>query len=225
MGLLFAAAVLQEPSPIQVSQVITRVAQVSFYGYARRQGYGDCLRALMSAWVPKANVSLAPEVMQIALSMNLPTIAPTARRMLSPNFDVTTRELAFKCLAKFGDETDVVSLSSYFDDPTIIEEFIDSSGHITETNEPPPGIIPRARDRQEAAEDQPPIRMVRICDMAAATAMLLLEQDPRTVFPNFLPDGIELNSHMLAVTESESPKQMAKIKTWAKSIAAGGNES
>ncbi|MEZ6137394.1 MAG: hypothetical protein R3C53_21100 [Pirellulaceae bacterium] len=211
MGLLFAAAALDTNTPVEVSEVLTRMANSSFHGYMHKQGYQDCLRKLLSCWIPKANVALAPELMRIALNWDLSTVLPTARSHLSDNFDVYTRELAFQCVAQFGTASDVEVLVPYLDEITIVEEFLD--------NDPPPGIPGETRmpDQQRS--------ITRVNDLAAASAMLLLGEDPRRIFPNYSSLLLRVTPRVLAVREQDSPKQIALIRAWATALVPGRNES
>jgi hypothetical protein len=175
------------------------MTNMSFGGYLTKQGYQDCLRSLLGAWIPKVNASLAPEVMRIALIWDLPSISQIAREHLSDNFDVYTRIQAFQCLARFGSPSDVELLTPYFDELTIVEEFLDDS--------PPPGI----RRNLDSGE---PRSITRVNAMAVATAMLLLKEDPRAIFPNYTNSKINLSPMELAILEPDAPKQIALIQAW-----------
>lgn len=224
-GLLFAAASIEGQAPIEVNQVISRVSQIGFYGHLRKQGYDECLKALLAQWIPKANASMAPEVMTLALELDLPSVAPTARLSLSDNFDVYTRELAFKCLAKFGSEADIPLVAAYFDDSKVVEEFIEATGGILSSNAAPPGVGQSVEeDRRTAEVTEPlPTYIVRVKDIAVLTAMLLLQEEPSTVFPNYMPNSNGMNTHALAATESDLKKQDALIKLWVETHLKPGN--
>ena len=137
---------------------------------------------------------------------------------------MATRETAFQCIAKFGDLVDLPTLLPYLDETTVIEKFTDVAGGITtELDIAPPGA-PAIPDRA-LPQYEPVQQLVRINDLAAVTAMLILEEDPRSVFPNYSPNPMNLiNSHDLAVSEQDSPKQTARIQAWAKAHAAARSE-
>jgi HEAT repeat protein len=213
-GLLFAAAMGEGVAPIEVNHVVSRVSQIGFYGYLRKLGYDDCLKSMLSQWIPKTHASMAPEVMTMALDLDLPAIAPTARLNLSDNFDVYTRELAFKCLAKFGSETDIPLISQYFDDVAVVNEFIEAAGGILSSNAAPPGVGQQDDAQETDGLETLPNHIVRIKDVAVLTAMLLLKEEPTTVFPNYAPGGFGINTHDLAATEADLLKQDALIKIW-----------
>lgn len=217
LSILFAGAVLDGMAPVEVSRVISGVSQMSFHGYLRKQGYRECIKKLLSAWLPKTHAAMAPEAMRLSLSLELPVVAPIARQHIKKNFDVNTRALAFQCLAKFGEATDVPLLLSYCDETTIVEQFSESASGITVMQGAPPGIpfIPGQENPLELNN-----RVVRINDLAAVSAMLLLKEDPLTMFPNYSHEKTQLiYTHDLAVSEDESPDQVAKIGAWAQARA------
>jgi len=216
LSILFAGAVLDDMAPVEVSRVISGVSQMSFHGYLRKQGYRECLKKLLSAWLPKTHAAMAPEAMRLSLSLELPVVAPIARQHITKNFDVNTRALAFQCMAKFGEATDVPLLLEYTDETTIVEQFSESASGITVMQGAPPGVfIPGQENPLELNN-----RVVRINDLAAVSAMLLLKEDPLTIFPNYSHEKTQLiYTHDLAVSEDKSPDQVAKIQAWAQARA------
>lgn len=217
LSILFAGAVLDDMAPVEVSRVISGVSQMSFHGYLRKQGYRECIKKLLSAWLPKTHAAMAPEAMRLSLSLELPVVAPIARQHIKKNFDVNTRALAFQCLAKFGEASDVPLLLGYCDETTIVEQFSESASGITVMQGAPPGIpfIPGQENPLELNN-----RVVRINDLAAVSAMLLLKEDPLTIFPNYSHEKTQLiYTHDLAVSEDKSPDQVAKIQAWAQARA------
>ncbi len=216
LSILFAGAVLDDMAPVEVSRLITGVSQMSFHGYLRKQGYSECLKKLLSAWLPKTHAAMAPEAMRLSLTLELPVVAPIARQHITKNFDVSTRALAFQCLAKFGEPTDVPLLLTFAEETTIVEQFSDSASGITVMKGAPPGLFPPGQEDSLELNH----RVVRINDLAAVSAMLLLQEDPLTIFPNYSHDKAQLiYTHDLAVSEDESLEQIARIQAWAQARA------
>ncbi len=217
ISVLFASAVLDEMAPVEVNRVVVSVSEMSFHGYLSKPGFSQCIKKLLSAWIPKTNVALAPEVMRLAIRHELPVIAPIARQNIAPNFDVSTRALAFQCLATFGDESDVARLLEYTDETTIVEQFSESVSGITVTRAAPPGIpfIPGQDNSSELNN-----RIVRINDLAAVSAMLLLDEDPAAIFQNYSQEKVQrIYLHDLAIAEQDSPDRVAQIRAWAEARA------
>jgi HEAT repeat protein len=221
LALMLAASMLdsETPAPVEVNQLIHATIQLSFFGYLNRPGYRQCLVKLIALWIPKAHDELAPEIMRIAFDLDLPIALPIARRHLAATFDKHNREQAILCIGKFGDATDVPELLKLSKDTTVIHEFTDSSRGFEESMVPPPGLPLNPLP-------QVPRKLVRINDLATAAAMLLMQQDPRHLFPDFskedflakfLPD--------LAIGQESMEARNEAIKAWAREQAARSIES
>ena len=167
--------------------------------------------------IPKTHEALAPEVMRIAYDLDLPVILPIAAA-LSKIHDKMTREYALFCLAKFGDAQDIPELLKLISDDTIVHEFDDNTAGITIMRVAPPGI-------PADPVTQIPHKLVRINDLAAATAMILLDEDPRQLFPRYTRELFFSRSlSPLAVEESEVGERNEKLKAWAASHYANLSE-
>ncbi len=209
VAMLMVASTLSVQTPVEISEVIIGNDRRSFGGNIHKQGYGSCLRKLIAAWIPKAQAAMAPTVMEMALTYSLPEGADIARKHLTPNFDNATRKLAFYCLARFGLETDLPLILPLLDDDRVVDIFSwgAAGGEIHVSNTAPPGAT---RDRVSDAN-----LVVRINDFALATAMLLLKENPASVFPRF-----EANSkngfflHSLASPADAVEDQARRIQEW-----------
>lgn len=217
VAMLMVAATLPTQTPVEISDIISISERRSFEGSIHKDGYKNCLRKLLAAWLPKTHVAMAPAAMTCALEHDLAEGASIARRCLTANYDNDTRTLAFYCLSRFGDETDVPLLAAWLDEPTIVDEFarsaIEARGAASEgsgfheSNSAPPG----------AATEKPLSSnyVVRICDLALVTSMLLLGENPQSLFPRFeehSKNGFFI--HSLASPVEVTAEQQKLIQQW-----------
>ncbi len=215
-GLLLAVHAIDSQAPIEVNEVVgDNVYGMLIGSYMVKQGYGSCLRKLLSAWIPKTHSAMAIDAMDISLRHNLPEGAQVARRHLSANLGKITREFAFRSLARFGDETDIPTLASFLEDATVVDEFKEEDAltlqsDIHESDTPPPGAPAPTPTEQRRM-------VVRISDYALVTAMLLSGEDPKSVFPRFEPDArLGFSSRSLACPLEESQQRTRQIMQWKK---------
>lgn len=208
-ALLLGVMVLDQPIPAEVSQLIHSSVQLGFFGYLNRSGYRNCLRSLLAGWIPKAQESMAPEVMRIAYDLDIDAALPIALKHLSKTFDKTTREHAIFCVAKFGSTSNVPDLLTLHSDTTVVYEFDDTAGGIIVSRAAPPGL-----PFQGLAEN--PHKLLRINDLAIAAAMILLDEDPQSIFPRFSKD-LFFNRSLtsLAIDEESAEFRTAQLKAWA----------
>jgi hypothetical protein len=216
VGMLLAAATLDMQTPVEISDVIVSNERRSFGSNIQKQGYGTCLRKLMAAWIPKTHDSLAPTVMDIALRYDLAEGVDIARKHLTANFDNDTRKIAFYCLARFGNETDVASLLPLLDDEAVVDEFDRNLGGagIDVSNAAPPGIQGDAAARENV--------VVRVNDLALVTIMILSNEDPLLVFPRFEPHPqFGFFVHALACPSELAEDRKQRIEQWKKLHTVG----
>jgi hypothetical protein len=220
MTVLFAASAIKSPPPVEVNRMLLSASQLSFQGYLRQPGYRDCIKKLLGIWLPRTHEGMAPETLRLAMSLELPVVTQIARRHLSPNFDVATRSLAFQYMASYGEESDVPLLLEYASDEAVVEEFSDLDSGIAVARAAPPGVplAPQFNDDHNN-ELNAKNRLVRISDMAVASSMMILHQDPRSIFPRFDQEQTaKLMPHELAASAEEAPKQAAAARAWANSM-------
>ncbi len=213
VAMLLVAATLPDQTPVEISEIIALSERRSFEGNIHKEGYRNCLRTMLAAWLPKTNASLAPTAMDCALRYDLSPGVDIARRHLTDNFDSDTRKLAFYCLAKFGDETDVSLLLPLLSDRTIVDEFARSAiredGEIHESNSAPPGAGNSLLGNN---------MVVRINDLALTASMLLLGEDPSSVYPRYESHPLlEFFIHSLASPADEADQQQQRIDQWKQS--------
>lgn len=210
VGMLLAAATMPNQTPVEISEVIIGYERQAFCGYIDEPGYVGCLGRLMSAWLPKTHQSMAPMAMECALQHGLREGAKIAREHLTPNFDGDTRTLAFYCLARFGDETDVSKLAPYMSEQRIVDQFARAAilgGDIHISDSAPPGVKPPA-ERSNSM-------VVRINDLAITAAMILLQQSPAQLYSRFeshSKNGFSL--HSLAAPPELVDELQQQIDTW-----------
>lgn len=218
-ALLLAVTMLDSTAPIEANQLLYSAVQLSFFGYLSKPGYRQCLQKLLALWVPKTHDEIAPDIMRIAFELDLPAVLPIARRHLDSAFDRYSRESAVFCIGKFGDVTDVAALLKMTSDTTIVHEFNESAQGIEETSATPPGL-----------QGMPVVdtvrKVVRIGDLAAAAAMVLMKQDLKQYFPRFSREGFFSRSVAgLAVLEEDSELRSEAIKAWVQAQLAKTLES
>lgn len=225
VAMLLVAATLPTQTPVEISDIISISERRSFEGSIHKDGYKNCLRKLLAAWLPKTHVAMAPAAMTCALEHDLAEGASIARRCLSANYDTDTRTLAFYCLVRFGDETDVPLLSTWLDDRTIVDEFARSAiearrlgsepNGFNESDSAPPGAVPGAVPGALPTLARTGTFVVRINDLALVASMLLLDEDPRAVFPRYeehLKSGFYI--HSLASPIEAAAEQQELIQQW-----------
>jgi hypothetical protein len=155
--------------------------------YFSKPGYDRCMRALAGQWIAKTQASLASDVLLIALQRSIPEGAIVARRHLDASNDRETRVRALQCLARFGIEGDVPSVSKLLDEEQIVYEFNDQSligtfrDGIQEDNVPPPGFNRKMPPRDDRK------MIVRLNDVALAVCLKLAAEDVTAVFPKYEP--------------------------------------
>jgi hypothetical protein len=208
-AMLLGVSMLDSTAPVEVSELIHSSVQLGFFGYLNRAGYRNCLKVLLANWIPKTHDALAPEVMRIAFDLDLEIILPIAEKHLAASFDKTTREFAIFCIAKFGQPSNVPELLKFIGDTTVVYEFDDTSGGIIASRRAPPGI-------PVDAAVQFPHKLVRINDLAAAAAMILLNEDPSKVFPRITKEQfLQRSLTGLAVDEEDVELRNYEISAWA----------
>ena len=221
VAMLMVAAVVPTQTPVEISDIIAISARRSFEGNISKEGYRNCLRKLLSAWLPKTHVSMAPTAMDFALQYDLAEGAGIARQHLTSNFDSDTRKLAFYCLAKFGNETDVPRIAPLLEDRTVVDEFARSAieSEIHESNTAPPLAT---REPTLGSNNM----VVRINDLALATSMLLLGEDPTQFFPRYeMHTSLRFFIHSLASPAEAGAEQQQRIELWKKQHLPPSSES
>ncbi len=215
LGLLMACSMFNESAPNEVSEMIyLSLYRGTHIEYFTKAGYGRCLRALVGNWMPKTQPALANDVLAIAMQRSIPEGAIVARRHLDRATDYETRAQALRCLARFGNESDIENVAKMLTEETIIYEFTARKDQglardgIRVENMPPPGfsqpIVPEVRTM-----------IVRMSDLALAVCLRLGNEDVAKVFPNYEPseqNGIELMGIAVASDEQQQRKQV--IAKW-----------
>ncbi len=209
VAVLLAVSMLDTAAPIEASNVVYYSVQRGFFDYLAKPSFRPCLLNLLSQWIPKAHDSFAPEILRMGFTLDLPAVLPLARRYLSDTFDKNTRELALYDVAKYGDLSDVPMLLKLTHDTEIIHELDESRGGIIMMRAVPPGLPP-----PQAL--QPPLKLVRVNDMAIVAGMILLGEDLETLFPGYSKDAFlrrELSA--LAIEPDQAEARNGLIKAWA----------
>ena len=225
VAMLMVAAILPSQTPVEISDIISISERRSFEGNIHKEGYRNCLRKLLAAWLPKTHVAISPAAMDCALNYDLAEGAEIARRCLTANYDYDTRRLAFYCLARFGNETDVKRIAPLLDDSTIVDEFAHGTllSEVHESNTPPPGVQPASGGGNNM--------VVRINDLALVTSMLLLGENPQQVFPRFeAHERLGFFIHSLASPAEVdpakiNPAQQLRIDQWKQQHLRPSSES
>ncbi len=220
VAMLLTAAALPTTTPIEVSDILVQIERRKFAGNVDKQGYGNCLRKLIGAWLPKTHDALGPNAMFIALEHDLSQGAAIARRHVNKNFGTDTRKLAFYCLARFGNETDIASLIPMLDDSEIVDEFPreTADSEFNDRNTAPPG----STDKPFASNNM----VVRISDFALATVLLLSNQPAQEYFPDFKSHArTGFNFRSLASPADAAAEQRLRIEKWKKNYASKQVES
>ncbi|MEO8270787.1 MAG: hypothetical protein ABI557_13775 [Aureliella sp.] len=209
VAMLMVAATLPSQTPVEISDIISISERRSFEGNIHKEGYRNCLRKLLGAWLPKTHVAMSLETMDCALNYDLAEGAEIARRCLTSNYDQDTRKLAFYCLARFGNETDIARIAPFLDDRAIVEEFARGTlmSDVHESNAPPPGIQPDPAGANNL--------VVRVNDLALVTSILLSGENPKQVFPSYEEhERLGFFIHSLATPTEGDAAQQQRIDQW-----------
>lgn len=208
VGMLMVAATLTNQTPVEISEVLISYERQSFCGYIDEAGYDKCLGKLMSAWLPKTHQSMAPLAMECALRHDLRAGIEIARTHLTDNFDSDTRTLAFYCLARFGDETDVPKILPFMSEQKVVDQFSRVAiGEIHTSDAPPPGATGELKVGNNM--------VVRINDLAITTAMILLNGDPAELYSRYEAHSkLGFTLHSLAVPPEWADEQQRRIDAW-----------
>lgn len=220
VAMLMVAATLPSQTPIEISDIISISERRSFEGNIHKEGYRNCLRKLLGAWLLKTHVAMSPAGMDCALNYDLAEGAEIARRCLTANFDYDTRKLAFYCLARFGNETDVERIAPLLEDRTIVDQFAHGAlaSEVHESNAPPPGAPPEPVVGNNL--------VVRINDLALVTSILLLGENPQQVFPRYEEhEKLGFFIHSLASPLEAEAEQQQRIDQWKKRHLPPSSES
>lgn len=211
VALLLSAAEVDDQTPISVSETLDmNVHRYVFVETLNKKGYGTCLTRLLSAWIPKTHDEIAPRVMQLALQYDIEAGVDVARRNLNKNRDMMTRCEALKCVAQFGNETDLPRVLPLIGDTEVLHSLnhddtrYANAPAVYETLSLPPGT------EEPAAEPQSKQYIVQMGDLALAAAASLAGDDPVEYFPKYqINDGYGINTHSIA-TPSDEPELRQK---------------
>ncbi|MEZ6078641.1 MAG: hypothetical protein R3C09_14280 [Pirellulaceae bacterium] len=209
VAMLMVAATLSSQTPVEISDIISISERRSFEGNIHKEGYRNCLRKLLGAWLPKTHVAMAPAAMDCALNYDLVEGSEIARRCLTANFDYDTRKLAFYCLARFGNETDVERIAPFLEDRAVVDQIAIGApmGEVHESNTPPPFAPAEPVSGNNL--------VVRINDLALVTSILLLGENPQQVFPRYEEhDKLGFFIHSLASPADADVEQQQRIDQW-----------
>ena len=194
VGLLLACSLFSDTSAItSASSEVNEVVVASLYrapqaDHFLKPGYDRCMRALAGQWISKTQASLANDVLSIAIQRSIPEGAAIARRHLDATNDRETRVHALQCLARFGNEGDIASVSKLLNDELVVYEFTDQSDigsprdGIQEDDIPPPGSNRKIPPRNARK------MIVRLNDLALAVCLKLGSEDVSAVFPKYQPN-------------------------------------
>lgn len=209
VALLLTTALIDGTVPVEISDFILSSIHKNMFEYLRRPGYKVCLRQLLACWIPKTHDGIAQKAMWVAYDLELAVVLPIARKHLSDSFDRITREYAIFCLAKFGEASDIAKLLSLTSDETIVHELDDRSVDYNVSRVAPPGL---------PVEVQPSLsqKLVRVNDLAAAAAMILMNENPGTIFPGMTKESfLGRTSVGIAVDRELADQRTQQIKDWA----------
>lgn len=220
VAMLMVAATLTSQTPVEISDIISISERRSFEGNIHKEGYRNCLRKLLGAWLPKTHVAMAPAAMDCALNYDLVEGSEIARRCLTANFDYDTRKLAFYCLARFGNETDVVRIAPFLEDRAVVDQIAIGApmGEVHESNTPPPFAPAEPVSGNNL--------VVRINDLALVTSILLLGENPQQIFPRYEEhDKLGFFIHSLASSADADVEQQQRIDLWKQRHLPPSSES
>lgn len=216
VALLLVAASIDTQTPVVISETLeTNIHRYGFTGFLQKQGYGTCLRRLMSAWVPKTHDALGLRIMQIALQYDIASAKTVARKHLKANSDLLTRCAALQCLARFGDETDVDRIQELLTDHELLHSLreddlsFSDAPDIDESYSAPPGF------EGEVAPPGKRMFVVHVSDLALVAAVKLSGGEPTEYFPNLRENGpLGIDTRSLATPAEEQPLQRQRIERW-----------
>ncbi len=220
VAMLMVAATLSSQTPVEISDIISISERRSFEGNIHKEGYRNCLRKLLGAWLPKTHVAMSPAAMDCALNYDLVEGAEIARRCLTANFENDTRKLAFYCLARFGNETDVKRIAPLLEDRAIVDQFAHGAlmSEVHESNTPPP----LAPEEPVSGNNL----VVRINDLALVTSILLLGENAQQAFPSYEEhDRLGFIIYSLASPVEADAEQQQRIDLWKQQHLLPSSES
>ena len=220
VAMLMVAATLSSQTPVEISDIISISERRSFEGNIHKEGYRNCLRKLLGAWLPKTHVAMSPAAMDCALNYDLVEGSEIARRCLTANFDYDTRKLAFYCLARFGNETDVERIAPFLEDRAVVDQIAIGApmGEVHESNTPPPFAPAEPVSGNNL--------VVRINDLALVTSILLLGENPQQIFPRYEEhDKLGFFIHSLASPADAEVEQQQRIDQWKQRHLPPSSES
>ena len=217
VGLLLAASMFSDTISIEVNESIATALMLGTQAeYFSKPGYGRCMRALAGRWIPKTQLALANNALNLAMQHAIPEGAVVARRHLDSSSDVDTRVRALQCLARFGNESDVSNIAKLLDEEAVVYEFNDRNelgafrNGIRVEDMPPPGL-------KNALEPSSTKKIVRLNDVALAVCLVLGSEDVTKVFPKFevnAPIGVDLTE--VAFGSDEQDEHKLAIANWRK---------
>lgn len=187
-AILFAACLLEQPLPMDGSIFLIRSIGFSpFTTYLRKRGYEKSLKKMLNLWIVQVQPIFDYQLLSTGLRWNLEESAQIARRNLATKDvpDPNTQRFAIHCICRFGDKSDIPLLITLFQDSRIVDRYreaeIPSALRTTDESQPPPAQL---------SEDARFLAMrarwvVRVKDMAFAAALILDDEDPLDVLPNF----------------------------------------
>ncbi|HBE69542.1 MAG TPA: hypothetical protein DDW52_15460 [Planctomycetaceae bacterium] len=216
VALLLAAAAIEGETPQAVSIAIdTNVQQYMFSSALERKSQGVCLRRLLSAWIPRTHQSIAPRVMQFSLVYDIPAAVKVARKNLNPARDLLTRCEALKCLARFGDESDLPLIQTAFGDHDLLHRLhpddllSQGAAMVHETLSLPPGMEAESIQPNSGYE-------VRVCDLALAAAVTIVGDNPAEYFPGYQTLGkYGVDTRSLAVPTAQPELRRKSFERFA----------
>ncbi len=233
VAILTSAALADQRAPIEINELLETSARiVPVTTFMNRRGYGNVLRRMYDAWLPKTHDSIAFSVLELSLQYRLASGADIARRHLSNNFDVSTREYAIHCLTCFGDRSDVPRLVELLDDETVCDEFLHGElprflrpHSIEESDESPPGVTEKEPQQASEVDLEDAIWQVRISDLALASILMLEDVDPGEVFPAFRKiEQFGFDSRSVAVRRSELSARRDVMRQWKSDYQQRGTD-
>ncbi len=232
VALLLGVSMLPDKAPAEVNALMeASINMVPFSSYLNRRGYTDAVRRLLALWIPKSQASQSEIVLSIALRYDLATGVDVARQNLGPSLDARVRQLAILNLVRFGGSADIPLLVPCMSDRVICEAYqVNPSGlsgslDVEERPETPPGFPQPPLALQGPAVQ---FKILRLCDLALAAALVLKGDDPRTLFPDFEPHsvyGIDGASIAIAPDPGLLEQRDQQIAQWLQAYQTHRKES
>ncbi|GAB5406674.1 MAG: hypothetical protein Aurels2KO_49050 [Aureliella sp.] len=212
-ALLLAVSAVDGQAPVSVSETLdTNVHRYIFVEALNKRGYGTCLTRLLASWIPKTHPDMAQRVMQLSLQYDIEAGVDVARRNLSTDRDLLTRTEALRCVAQFGDETDLPKVRQLLDDQEVLHSLtqddmrFSGSPGVYETYSLPPGMEQRDAPRSRTY-------IVLMGDLALATAAKLAGDNPLEYFPGYqVTPGFGINTHSIATPSDEPERRRKRIE-------------